>query len=74
MYLARLGKKILVIESDPQASLAMAFGYNTGELGDTFLELLNKYLDKSNVVLRNFIILTDGGVYLLPIDIRLTTI
>ena len=72
--LTRLEKKILCIDSDPQASLTSAFGYNSDKLENTLPFLLEKHLNKEPVNLKDFIIKTSEGVYLLPCDIRLTNI
>lgn len=72
--LIRFNKKVLVIDSDPQASLTSAFGYNGDELENTLPVLLEKYLNKETINLKDFIIKTPEGVYLLPSDIRLTNI
>jgi len=72
--LTRLEKKILCIDSDPQASLTSAFGYNSDELDNTLPFLLEKHLNKEPANLKDFIIKTSEGVYLLPCDIRLTNI
>jgi len=72
--LTRLDKKILCIDSDPQASLTSAFGYNSDELDNTLPLLLEKHLNKEPANLKDFIIKTSEGVYLLPCDIRLTNI
>lgn len=72
--LTRLNKKILCIDSDPQASLTSAFGYNSDKLENTLPFLLEKHLNKEPANLKDFIIKTSEGVYLLPCDIRLTNI
>ncbi|MHB8278036.1 MAG: ParA family protein [Candidatus Humimicrobiaceae bacterium] len=72
--LTRHGKKVLAIDSDPQASLTSAFGFNGDELENTLPVLLEKHLNKEAVNLKDFIIKTSEGVYLLPADIRLTNI
>jgi len=72
--LSREGKKVLVIDSDPQASLTSAFGYNGDELENTLPVLLEKHLNKEPFNLKDYIIKTQEGVYLLPSDIRLTNI
>jgi len=72
--LTRLNKKILCIDSDPQASLTSAFGLKPDELENTLPVLLEKHLKKEPINLKDFIIKTPEGVYLLPCDIRLTNI
>ncbi len=72
--LTRLDKKVLVIDSDPQASLTSAFGYNADQLENTLPVLIEKHLNKDNADLKDFIIQTLEGVYLLPSDIRLTSV
>jgi len=72
--LTRQGKKVLCIDSDPQASLTSAFGYNGDELEQTLPAYLEKHLNKETVNLKDYIIKTPEGVYLFPSDIRLTNI
>jgi len=72
--LTRQGKKVLCIDSDPQASLTSAFGYNGDELENTLPAYLEGHLNKETVNLKDYIIKTPEGVYLLPSDIRLTNI
>lgn len=72
--LTKLNKKILCIDSDPQASLTSAFGFNGDELENTLPVLLENHLNKETINLKDFIIKTPEGVYLLPSDIRLTNI
>ena len=72
--LTRQGKKVLCIDSDPQASLTSAFGYNGDELDNTLPAYLEGHLNKETVNLKDFILKTAEGVYLLPSDIRLTNI
>ncbi len=72
--LARIGKNVLCIDSDPQASLTSAFGYNGDELESTLPVYLEKHLNKEHINLKDFILKTPEGVYLLPSDIRLTNI
>lgn len=72
--LTRQGKKVLCIDSDPQASLTSAFGYNGDELDNTLPAYLEGHLNKETVNLKDYIIKTPEGVYLLPSDIRLTNI
>ena len=64
----------MIIDSDPQASITSAFGYNGDELENTLPLLIEKHLNKEPIKLENFIIKTSEGVYLLPSDIRLTNI
>lgn len=72
--LARMDKKVLIIDSDPQASLTSAFGYNGDELENTLPVLLDKFLQKEVINLKDFILKTNEGVYLIASDIRLTNI
>ena len=72
--LTRLNKKILCIDSDPQASLTSAFGLKPDDLDNTLPLLLEKHLNKEDINLKEFIIKTAEGVFLLPSDIRLTNI
>ena len=44
--LTKFNKKVLVIDSDPQASLTSAFGFNGDTLENTLPVLLEKHLNK----------------------------
>ena len=72
--LARQGFKVLVIDSDPQASLSTACGLKPDELENTLPVLLEKYLDKKPINLKDFIIKTDEQIFIIPSDIRLSNI
>lgn len=72
--LSREGKKVLVIDSDPQASLSIACGLKPDEIENTLPVLLEKYLDKKPINLKDFIIKTDEQIFIIPSDIRLSNI
>jgi len=58
--LARIGKNVLCIDSDPQASLTSAFGYNGDELESTLPVYLEKHLNKEYINLKDFILKYSG--------------
>jgi len=72
--LHKQGSKILVIDSDPQASLSIACGLKPDELENTLPVLLERYLDKKPINLKDFIIKTDEQIFIIPSDIRLSNV
>ena len=72
--LARQGFKVLVIDSDPQASLSTACGFKPDEIENTLTVLLENHLDKKPINLKEFIIKTDEQIFIIPSDIRLSNI
>lgn len=72
--LTRQGKKVLVIDSDPQGSLTSAFGFNGDEIENTLPVFIEKYLKKEAINLKDFIIKTNEQIFIIPSDIRLTNI
>ncbi len=62
MYsLKELGKKVFVIDLDPQANLIRCFGIeNTNELADTIGHLLMAELEEENYSAEEYILSYDG--------------
>ena len=64
--LARKGKKVLLIDSDPQANLTSYLGVNPGDEAKTLDEI---YISKRPILdARGFIATTSAGVHLIPAD------
>ena len=59
--LKELGKKVFVIDLDPQANLTRCFGIeNTNELADTIGHLLMAELEEENYLTKGYILSYDG--------------
>lgn len=65
--LAKQGKKILLIDLDPQAHLTLSLGVETHELDNTIYDVL-----KGNVQISKALLALPGGMQLLPSSIELS--
>jgi chromosome partitioning protein len=74
--LARLGKKVLLIDSDPQANLTYSFGINPEDLQKTLYELVKGIAVGKGEAVRDFIRELDVGskykLYILPSSVALS--
>ena len=71
--LAQEGKKVLVIDSDPQASLSISLGYShPNELPITLADILKKIVDEELLHPKKGILCHEEGVDLMPSSITLT--
>ena len=72
--LAIQGKKVLLIDSDPQGDLTVSMGFKENEDYKYKLsDLLNCYLKKIDVSVDNFIVTHKEGVDLIPSNLDLST-
>ena len=70
--LSRNGKKVLLIDTDPQASLTISLGYSKpDELDLTLSDLLNGTISENPVALDDVLIHQNEGVDLIPSNIAL---
>jgi len=70
----KYNKKVLVIDSDPQASLTTALGLNPEEIENTIPIAIKKTMSGEPVDIKDYIVKTPEDVYLIPSDVRLTSI
>ena len=70
--LAREGKKVLLVDTDPQGSLTISLGYPTpDELEVTLFDLLNKTINEDSVSAGEGILHQAEGIDLIPANISL---
>lgn len=65
------GKKVLLVDGDPQGSLTIGLGYNSENCEITLLEQLTKVVQDEEVDITQGILITEEGVHLVPANIRL---
>lgn len=65
------GKKVLLVDGDPQGSLTIGLGYNSENCEITLLEQLTKVVQDEEVDVTQGILVTEEGVHLVPANIRL---
>lgn len=71
--LAREGKKVLLIDSDPQGSLTISLGYDRpDQLPITLFDITEKVMDENPIKPDEGILYHDEGVYLMPANISLS--
>lgn len=70
--LAREGKKVLLVDTDPQGSLTISLGYpRPDELEVTLFDLLNKTINEDSVIAGEGILHQAEGIDLIPANISL---
>lgn len=69
--LAMQGKKVLLVDGDPQGSLTIGLGCNSEKCEITLLEQLTKVVQDEEVDVTQGILITEEGVHLVPANIRL---
>ena len=70
--LAREGKKVLLVDTDPQGSLTISLGYpRPDELEITLFDLLNKTINEDSVSAGEGILHQAEGIDLIPANISL---
>ena len=71
--LAQEGKKVLLIDTDPQASLTISLGYpRPDDIGVTLSDIMNKIIDDKPIQDREGILTHAEGVDLMPSNIALS--
>lgn len=73
--LARAGKKVLLIDNDPQGSMTEALGFQEPDALDiTIASIMGKVLNEEEIVLKEGILSHDEGVDVLPANIELAAV
>lgn len=73
--LAREGKKVLLIDADPQGSLTASLGYvEPDELGVTLATIMTKVINEDEILEEDGILHHQENVDLLPANIELSTL
>lgn len=71
--LAREGKKVLLIDSDPQGSLTISLGYDRpDQLPITLSDIMEKVMDESTIAPNEGLLPHEEGVALMPANISLS--
>lgn len=73
--LSEMGKKVLLIDFDPQSSLTVCFGYdNTDNINTTIYNLMALAIEEKNLPEKDKYILSTGKVDLIPCNLELSAI
>lgn len=72
--LVRKGKKVLVIDSDPQGDSTSGLGFNPDEIEITLSTIYKKLLNDEVILPKEGILLQEEGIDILPADIDLCSI
>ena len=73
--LARMGKKVLALDFDPQGSLTISFGYHQpDELQTTIFDIMTQMIERKLTLKPEDYILTKEGVDLIPSNTQLSCI
>lgn len=73
--LQRQGKRVLLVDNDPQANLTMAFGFEPEQLTKTLSDLMSKKINDDSCAFDKAVyILEKEGLHILPSDIRLSAV
>lgn len=66
------GKKVLVVDADPQGDLTTYMGYNESELKTTLAQLMESVIYDSQLDTKQAILNNDEGIDLIPSDLDLS--
>lgn len=73
--LQRQGKRVLLVDNDPQANLTMALGLEPDQLDKTLSALMSGKINDDNCTFdKSAYTLQKEGLYILPADIRLSAV
>lgn len=73
--LTRQGKKVLLIDADPQGSLTLSLGIkNPDELDSTLANVMERIVEDKELPSGFGVLKTDEGMYLMPANIELSGI
>ena len=71
--LAQEGKKVLLVDSDPQGSLTISLGYDRpDQLPVTLSDIMEKVMDENPIAPNEGVLSHDEGVSLMPANISLS--
>lgn len=71
--LAQEGKKVLLVDSDPQGSLTISLGYDRpDQLPITLSDIMEKVMDENPIAPHEGVLSHDEGVSLMPANISLS--
>ena len=71
--LARSGRKVLLVDADPQSDLTSALGYNGDELDDSLGRLMYLVTQDCKPVVADTILHHEEGMDLIPSNLDLST-
>jgi chromosome partitioning protein len=73
--LSEMGKKVLLIDFDPQSSLTVCFGYdNTDNISTTIYNLMALAIEEKNLPEKDEYILKSGNIDIIPCNLELSAI
>lgn len=73
--LSEMGKKVLLIDFDPQSSLTVCFGYdNTDNISTTIYNLMALAIEEKNLPEKDEYILKSGSIDIIPCNLELSAI
>lgn len=73
--LSQMGKKVLLIDFDPQSSLTVCFGYdNTDSINTTIYNLMALAIEEKNLPKKEDYIISIGSIDLIPCNLELSAI
>ena len=67
-------KKVLVCDLDPQSSLTSCLGYNPDDIENTISKAIKKTIEGQEIDIKQYILKSKEGTYIIPADILLTKI
>lgn len=70
--LAKMGKKTLLIDADPQGSLTAGLGFEPDELSWSIADILGCVINETEFDLERGVLTHDEGFYLIPANIELS--
>lgn len=73
--LAEMGKKVLLIDFDPQSSLTVCFGYdNTDSIKTTIYNLMALAIEEKSLPKKEEYILSAGNIDIIPCNLELSAV